>query len=90
MSERRERPSIEETRRRLDEIVEAVSDESIDLDEAIGLYEEAVTLGLSVCELSAADVLAAAESDGGDDADEAAPPDVGAEAGGDPDASRSG
>lgn len=38
--------SFEEVKNRLDEIVEAVSDESISLDDALKLYEEAVELGL--------------------------------------------
>ena len=37
---------------RLDEIVEAVSAPGISLDEALALYEEAVKLGLSACDLS--------------------------------------
>lgn len=38
--------SFEEVKGRLDEIVEAVSDENIPLDDALKLYEEAVELGL--------------------------------------------
>ena len=49
-------PSIDEVRNRLDEIVAAVSDESIELDEALELYEEAVTLGLAACQLSTAEL----------------------------------
>lgn len=38
--------SFEDVKGRLDEIVEAVSDENIPLDDALKLYEEAVELGL--------------------------------------------
>ncbi len=44
---------------RLDEIVDAVSAEDVTLDEALALYEEAVKLGLSACDLSERDVEAA-------------------------------
>lgn len=40
--------SFSAVKERLDEIVEAVSDENISLDEALGLYEEAVKLGMQV------------------------------------------
>ncbi len=39
--------SFEELRMRLDEIVSLVSDDSLPLDEALDLYEEAVGIGLS-------------------------------------------
>ncbi len=45
-------PSFEEVQRRLEEIVEEVSGENINLDEALALYEEAVKLSLSACDLS--------------------------------------
>ena len=44
--------SHDQVRDRLDEIVEAVSAPGISLDEALALYEEAVKLGLSACDLS--------------------------------------
>ena len=44
--------SYDQVRDRLDEIVEAVSVPGISLDEALALYEEAVKLGLSACDLS--------------------------------------
>ena len=44
---------------RLDEIVDEVSAEGISLDEALALYEEAVKLGLSACDVSEADILVA-------------------------------
>lgn len=43
--------SFEEVKGRLDEIVEAVSDENISLDDALKLYEEAVQLGLRASSL---------------------------------------
>lgn len=39
--------SFEELKMRLDEIVSLVSDDSVPLDEALDLYEEAVGIGLS-------------------------------------------
>lgn len=44
--------SYGQVRDRLDEIVEAVNAPGISLDEALALYEEAVKLGLSACDLS--------------------------------------
>ena len=44
--------SYDQVRDRLDEIVEAVNAPGISLDEALALYEEAVKLGLSACDLS--------------------------------------
>lgn len=41
-----------EIKQRLDEIVETVSEEGIDLDEALSLYEEAVKLGIAACDAS--------------------------------------
>ncbi len=52
---------------RLNQIVDEVSAEDISLDDALKLYEEAVKLGLSACDLSEQDVdafLAAAEPEG--------------------------
>ncbi len=43
--------SFESLKSRLDEIVEAVSDDSLPLDEALTLYEEAVGLGLRASDL---------------------------------------
>lgn len=39
--------TFEDIKARLDEIVAAVSDEGLPLDEALGLYEEAVGIGLT-------------------------------------------
>ena len=41
---------FESIKTRLAEIVDAVSDDSISLDDALDLYEEAVTLGMRVSE----------------------------------------
>ncbi|MGI6591626.1 MAG: exodeoxyribonuclease VII small subunit [Eggerthellaceae bacterium] len=41
---------------RLKEIVEAVSDESLSLDQALSLYEEAVGLGMKASEFIEADI----------------------------------
>ena len=53
--------SFEQLRNRLDEIVDEVNAEGISLDEALALYEEAVKLGLSACDLSEKDALAVFE-----------------------------
>ena len=37
---------------RLDEIVDEVADESLSLDDALSLYEEAVRIGLEACDAS--------------------------------------
>ncbi|MBR2805049.1 MAG: exodeoxyribonuclease VII small subunit [Eggerthellaceae bacterium] len=42
---------FEAIKTRLEEIVEAVSDESIPLDDALDLYEEAVELGMRVSDV---------------------------------------
>lgn len=52
MSETEMQPSeFESVRDRLAEIAEAVEDESLPLDEALDLYEEAVALGLQASDL---------------------------------------
>ena len=43
---------------RLDEIVTAVSDESLPLDDALSLYEEAVSLGMRASEMVEEEMLA--------------------------------
>ena len=69
---------------RLEEIVEAVSDDQLPLDDALDLYEEAVNLGLRVSDLLeeniSADELAHA-ADGEDDAKALVSPGEGEEAG---------
>lgn len=42
---------FEAIKARLDEIVDAVNDDSIPLDDALDLYEEAVALGMRVSEV---------------------------------------
>ena len=67
MAEQREYATFAEVRDRLDEIVDAVNAEDISLDDALALYEEAVSLGLSACDLSERDVeegLASTEAPG--------------------------
>lgn len=49
--------SFEDVRSRLEEIVDEVNAEGVSLDDALKLYEEAVKLGLSACELSESDLL---------------------------------
>lgn len=44
--------SFENIKQRLDQIVERVSEDDIDLDEALTLYEEAVKLGVAACDAS--------------------------------------
>lgn len=60
--------SFEQLRSRLDEIVDEVNAEGISLDEALALYEEAVKLGLSACDLSEKDALAVLEQPAEDQA----------------------
>lgn len=60
-----DRPNFESVHERLNQIVEEVSAEDISLDDALKLYEEAVKLGLSACDLSEQDIeahLGAAEA----------------------------
>lgn len=63
--------TFEGVHERLSQIVDEVSAEDISLDDALKLYEEAVKLGLSACDLSEQDIeahLAAAEGASGADA----------------------
>lgn len=48
--------TFEDVHERLSEIVDEVSAEDISLDDALKLYEEAVKLGLSACDLSEQDL----------------------------------
>ncbi len=48
--------TFDELRARLDEIVDEVNAEGVSLDDALALYEEAVKLGLSACDLSERDI----------------------------------
>lgn len=63
--------TFEGVHERLSQIVDEVSAEDISLDDALKLYEEAVKLGLSACDLSEQDIeahLAAAEGEPGAEA----------------------
>ena len=63
--------TFEGVHERLSQIVDEVSAEDISLDDALKLYEEAVKLGLSACDLSEQDIeahLAVAEGASGADA----------------------
>ncbi|WP_139650683.1 exodeoxyribonuclease VII small subunit [Raoultibacter phocaeensis] len=64
--------TFESVKARLDEIVDAVGDESISLDDALDLYEEAVKLGMqasTLLEEGIAQQEAEGLSGGEDDAD---------------------
>ncbi|MDO4291378.1 MAG: exodeoxyribonuclease VII small subunit [Eggerthellaceae bacterium] len=54
--------TFDEVRARLEQIVDEVNAEGVTLDEALSLYEEAVKLGLSACDMSEQDALEAAEA----------------------------
>lgn len=56
--------SYAEVKARLDEIVEAVKDESLPLDDALDLYEEAVSLGLRVSDMLEDDIEDEKDSEG--------------------------
>lgn len=51
MGDATQEKDFEAVKARLDEIVQAVSDENLPLDDALELYEEAVSLGLRVSDL---------------------------------------
>ena len=64
--------SFAEVKTRLDEIVQAVSDEALSLDDALALYEEAVSLGLKASDLIESNIapseeLALSDADGASD-----------------------
>lgn len=48
--------SFEESKERLEEIASLVEDADMPLDEALALFEEAVTVGLHACEMSEQDI----------------------------------
>lgn len=76
MPEHETTASFDAVKERLERIAEEVAQEDIPLDEALALYEEAVLLGLSACDLSEADLAqadAAAAADGEDGAASQAP-----------------
>lgn len=68
--------TFEDLRARLEQIVDEVSAEGVSLDEALALYEEAVKLGLSACDLSERDVEQALSQEGEAAAGEAVLPDA--------------
>ena len=61
---------FEAIKMRLEEIVEAVSDESIPLDDALDLYEEAVELGMRVIDVLEDDIEVDEAALAGEDAGE--------------------
>ena len=61
---------FEAIKMRLEEIVEAVSDESIPLDDALDLYEEAVELGMRVSDVLEDDIEVDEAALAGEDAGE--------------------
>lgn len=61
--------SFEEIQTRLQEIVDAVSDDALPLDDALTLYEEAVQLGLRASTLLE-EGIAAQDSESNSDSDE--------------------
>ena len=56
--------SFDEVKSRLEEIADAVADEGMPLDDALDLFEEAVTLGLRVGDLIELDVAVDEEQAG--------------------------
>ena len=58
---------------RLDAIVEAVNDDTISLDDALSLYEEAVKLGMKASEIMEADLIGPADGEPAADAPQDAP-----------------
>ena len=58
MTEEQQRNGFSAVQERLNQIVDEVSAEDISLDDALKLYEEAVKLGLSACDLSEQDIEA--------------------------------
>lgn len=64
--------SFEDMKLRLDQIVAAVSDEDLPLEDALGLYEEAVGIGLAASRIMEEGIAAqddaaqASSNDGGD------------------------
>lgn len=64
--------TFESVKDRLDEIVDAVNDESISLDDALDLYEEAVRLGMQASTLLEEGIAAMDGETEGDSADDAA------------------
>ena len=66
MATRIDAHDLKAVKSRLDQIVEAVSDDSIPLDEALSFYEEAVKLGMKASEIMEADLVGASDEEGED------------------------
>ena len=65
--------TYDQVKGRLDEIVQAVSDEGLSLDDALDLYEEAVKLGMRASQLIEDQTLAASpDAEEADDEDNSA------------------
>lgn len=56
-------PDMEAVNERLKQIADSVSDESLPLEDALSLYEEAVGLGMKASELIESDILQRNEVD---------------------------
>lgn len=56
MTEQPTSTSVQDLKTRLDEIVDLVSDDSLDLDQALAYYEEAVKIGLQTSQILESDV----------------------------------
>ena len=87
--------TFEDVKARLDQIVDAVGDDSLPLDDALALYEEAVGLGLRASELLEENIEARDAEDGAEDGADATGREAGAGAAGEteaagPDAEASG
>ena len=64
MTARIDAHDLKAVKSRLDQIVEAVSDDSIPLDDALSFYEEAVKLGMKASEIMEADLVGASDEEG--------------------------
>lgn len=64
---------FEAVKARLEEIADAVGNEEVPLDEALDLFEEAVSLGMQVSDLLEEGVLAPLEADADDAASHSIP-----------------
>ena len=78
--EGRQSRDFETTKARLAEIADAVSDENLSLDDALDLFEEAVSLGLQASDLLETDIDVEDQREGGfaDEAADKAPQPAGA------------
>lgn len=76
--------SFEAVKTRLDEIVDAVSDDELALDDALALYEEAVGLGLRASDLLEDNIETQQSVEGADEVSDEPSDDVPAQATGAP------